>query len=428
MGQNESIEDLLYEMVKAKASDLYIKAGSPPVMRVGGKLTGIDNERWKERSLTPLETEALAYSLMGERQRKKFEQEMEADLAYSASGLGRFRVNIFRQRNSVAMVLRLVPFTIPPFETLNLPEVIIELAETERGIVLATGATGSGKSTTLAAMIDHINRTRRAHIVTIEDPIEFLHRDNLSIINQREVEMDTLSFADALRHVVRQNPDVIMIGEMRDLASLQAAMSAAETGHFVLTTMHTIDATQTIERIINFFPPHQHNHIRLQLALCLRAIISLRLLPRCDVEGGRIPACEILIVTPLIKKLIEENKISQIPSAIAGGGFYGMQTFNQSLVSLYQRQMITYEEALNASTNPEEFKLNVRGIYSGKEVSMEEFITKETEDEKVAKIGGKQVMGERHHKAQPAKKEGVGSKKSRSAILKAADQYRDKNF
>ncbi|MEW6102581.1 MAG: PilT/PilU family type 4a pilus ATPase [bacterium] len=378
MNPEESIEELLGLMVEAKASDLFIKVGSPPVVRVAGRLVNLQSEKWKERRLTPQETESFAYSVMNEKQRKNFEEKMEQDLAYSASGLGRFRINIFRQRNSIAMALRLVPFNIPPFEDLNLPEVIRELAETERGIIIVTGVTGSGKSTTLASMVDHINKQRRCHIVTVEDPIEFLHRDALSIINQREVEMDTLSFNDALIHVVRQNPDVIMVGEMRDITSLQAALSAAETGHFVLTTMHTLDATQTLERIINFFPPYQHNQIRMQLVLCLKAIISLRLLPRCDIEG-RVPGCEVLVVTPFIRKLIEENKISQIPSAIADGGFYGMQTFNQSLIGLYQRGMVSYDDALSASTNPEEFKLNIRGIYSGKDVIMEEYVPKEEE-------------------------------------------------
>jgi len=400
MNSSESIEELLALMVEMKASDLFIKVGSPPIVRIAGRLANLQSEKWKERKLTPQETEGFAYSVMNEKQRKNFEEKMEQDLAYSASGLGRFRINIFRQRNSIAMAIRLVPFNIPPFEDLNLPEVIRELAETERGIIIVTGVTGSGKSTTLASMIDHINKNRRCHIVTIEDPIEFLHRDNLSIINQREVEMDTLSFNDALIHVVRQNPDVIMVGEMRDIISLQAALSAAETGHFVLTTMHTLDATQTLERIINFFPPYQHNQIRMQLVLCLRAVISLRLLPRCDIEG-RVPACEVLVTTPFIKKLIEENKIFQIPQAIADGEFYGMQTFNQSLIGLYQRGMVSYDDALYASTNPEEFKLNIRGIYSGKDVIMEEYLPKE---------------------------EGVPTKedtkqKAASGILKTKDQY-----
>lgn len=405
----ETIEGILYEMVEVNASDLYIKAGSPAMIRLGGKLAKIPNERWKDKILSPVETESLAYSVMSERQAKRFEEEMGLDLAYSASGLGRFRVNIYRQRNSVAMAIRLVPFNIPPFETLNLPPVLTDIADTERGIVLTTGVTGSGKSTTLASMIDHINKTKRKNIITIEDPIEFLFKDNQSIISQREVEMDTPSFPAALRHVVRQNPDVIMVGEIRDLPSLEAAMSAAETGHFVLTTMHTIDASQTIERIINFYPPHQHGHIRLQLAMCLKAIVSLRLVPRCDVEVGRVPGCEILVVTPLIKKLIEENKLSQIPAAIAGGGFYGMQSFNQSLVSLYQRQMITYEEALNATTSPEEFKLNVRGIYSGKDASMEDYIPKEEEKEKEEEEKIEKQISER--------------KMAHSGILRGGKQY-----
>jgi twitching motility protein PilT len=362
-----TINEFLMEMVRRRASDMYLKVGSPPVLRIDGMLTYMEKEDGELYDrLPPAETSELAYSIMTEEQKAKFEKKLELDLAYSASGIGRFRVNIFYQRNSIAMVFRRIPFEIPSFEELYLPEIIKDLASIPRGLIIVTGATGSGKSTTLAAMIDHINSTRRCHVITIEDPIEFLHRDREAIIEQREVEMDTHSFADALRHVVRQNPDVVMIGEMRDVESLTAALSAAETGHLVLSTMHTIDATQTIERIINFYPPYQHQQVRMQLALVLKGIISLRLVPRAD-GMGRVPGVEILTVTPLIRKLIEEGKTAQISSAVAGGKFYGMQTFNQSLLSFYQNGIISFEDALDASSNPEEFRLNVRGIYAGGE-------------------------------------------------------------
>lgn len=360
------INEYLRKMIQEKASDMYLKAGSPPVLRIDGKLTYMmtdDNVDVLPR-FSPVETSDLAYSLLDESQKRKFEATHELDIAYSASGIGRFRCNIFCQRNTTALVFRMIPFDIPTFEELYLPEVIRDLASIPRGLIVVTGATGSGKSTTLAAMIDHINSNRRAHVLTVEDPIEFLHRDRESIIEQREVEMDTISFAEALKHVVRQNPDVIMIGEMRDIESLSACLSAAETGHLVLTTMHTIDASQTIERIVNFFPPYQHQQVRMQLSLILRGVISLRLLPRAD-GTGRVPAVEILTVTPLVRKLIEESKTVQITSAITGGKFYGMQSFNQSLVSLYQNGLVTFEDALDASSNPEEFRLNIRGIYAG---------------------------------------------------------------
>lgn len=361
-----TVNDYLRRMKQLRASDMYLKVGSAPVIRVDGKLTHMMSEDGIDvlPKFSPNETAEIAFSIMDEHQKQKFERDFEIDLAYSASGIGRFRANIFQQRNTIAVVFRLIPFDIPGFDELYLPEVIRDLASIPRGLIIVTGATGSGKSTTLAAMIDQINSTKRVHIVTVEDPIEFLHRDRDSVIEQREVLMDTHSFADALKHVVRQNPDVIMIGEMRDLESLEAALSSAETGHLVFSTMHTIDAPSTIERIINFFPPYQHAQVRVQLSLVLKGVISLRLLPRAD-GTGRVPAVEILTITPLVRKLIEEGKTSQISSAITGGKFYGMQTFNQSLVNLYQNGLITFEDALDASTNPEEFRLNIRGIYAG---------------------------------------------------------------
>jgi twitching motility protein PilT len=360
------VDELLRIMAEANASDLHLKAGSAPVLRIYGKLVSITqiSPSWKGRFLTPTQTKEFARQVMNEHQLRRFEESLEIDLAYSVSGFGRFRVNILCQRGSVGLVFRRVPFEIPGFEGLNLPEAVRELAEEPRGLVLVTGQAGSGKSTTLAAMIDHINSTRRCNIITIEDPIEFLHRDKMGIVNQREIGMDTLSFADALRHILRQDPDVILIGEMRDLETISAAIMAAETGHLVLSTLHTIDCPQTIERIINFFPPYQHHQLRMQLSLLLRGVISLRLLPRADKEG-LVPAVEVMKGTGLIKKLIAENKLYEIGDAIADGGFYGMQTFNQSLVSLYQRGMVSYDDAIAAASNPEELKLAFKGIYTG---------------------------------------------------------------
>ncbi|MDI6704035.1 MAG: PilT/PilU family type 4a pilus ATPase [bacterium] len=362
------IRELLKIMVDRGASDIHLKVGSPPVLRVDGRLQYIDSDNWRDRRLSPKETEMIAKGIItNPEQMEKFKKTNEADLAYSVSGIGRFRVCVFCQRGSIGIVLRFVPFEIPEFETLNLPDVVLRLAEEPRGLILVTGQAGSGKSTTLAAMIEHINRTRSSHIVTIEDPIEFLHKDKKSIIDQREVGLDTLSFHGALRHILRQDPDVILIGEMRDLETITAALSAAETGHLVLSTLHTIDASQTIERIINFYPPHQHNQIRMQLSLILKGIISMRLLPAAT--GGQVPAVEVLVATGLVKKLIFEGRTAEITDAIVKGKFYGMQTFNQSLISLYQNGKITYDEALSAASNPEELKLHLSGIFAGEESS-----------------------------------------------------------
>ncbi len=358
------LSELLKEMKKHNASDMYLKAGSVPIVRVYGKLTNMDHEVFGTYRLSPQESANLAFSILNEDQHGKFEQRRELDLSYGLSGVGRFRINIFHQRNTIASVYRLIPFDLPGFEELHLPQGIKKLAELSRGLIVVTGATGSGKSTTLAAMIDYINGIKRKHIITIEDPIEFLFRDKESLIEQREVEMDTWSFSDALKHIVRQNPDIIMIGEMRDVLSLEAAINAAETGHLVLTTMHTINTAQTIERMINFFPPYQHAQIRLQLSIVLEGIIGMRLLSRAEISG-RIPAVELLMATPLIKKLIEEGKTHQIPEFISTGKFYGMQTFNQSLENLYKQGLIGFEEAVAASSNPEEFRLTAKGIYAG---------------------------------------------------------------
>jgi twitching motility protein PilT len=351
------IDELLRIHVERGASDLHLKVGSPPTLRIGHLLVSISEEK-----LTPEQTREFALSLLNEEQQRRFFQEKEMEFSYSAKGIGRFRVSLFHQRGSVSLVLRHVPFQIPDFEKLHLPEAVRHLADQHHGLVLVVGQARSGKSTTLSAMLHHINKERRAHIVTIEDPIEFLHTDIKCIVNQREIEEDTSSFAEALRHIVRQDPDVIMIGELRDTESVSAALSIAETGHLVLSTLHTQDAPQTVERIMSFFPPHQQDVVRVQLATVLRGVIAQRLVPRKD-EEGLVPAVEIMIVTPFIRKLIEEGKIKEIATAIEKKGeFYGMQTFNDALLRLYREGKIGYEDALKYSVDPERMRLALKGI------------------------------------------------------------------
>jgi len=297
--------------------------------------------------------------------RERFKKSPEVDLAYSVAGLGRFRCSVFQQRGTVGLVLRVIPVQIRTIEELSLPPVLVKISDEERGLVLVTGTTGSGKSTTLAAMVDRINRTRCLHVLTVEDPIEFLHRDHKSIVNQREVSTDTRSFAHAMRAALRQDPDVILVGEMRDFETVETALLAAETGHLVFSTLHTLDATETINRIIAVFPPHQQKQIRLQLASVLRAVISQRLVPRADGQG-RCPAVEVLVTTPFIRDcIVDKEKTHLIQTAIAAGtSQYGMQTFDQSLQGLLRRNLVTYEEALRWATNIDEFKLKVQGIAS----------------------------------------------------------------
>ena len=292
------------------------------------------------------------------------------DLAYGVPGLGRFRVNVFQQRGTVGLVLRVIPMLIKTVDELGLPAILKKIASEERGLVLVTGTTGSGKSTTLAAMIDHINRTRSAHVMTVEDPIEFLHRDNQSIINQREVNVDTRSFAFALRSALRQDPDVILVGEMRDFETIETGLLAAETGHLVFSTLHTLDATETINRIIAVFPPHQQKQVRLQIASVLKAVVSQRLMPRADGKG-RVPAVEVMISTPFIRDcIVDKEKTHMIPGAIAQGtSQYGMQTFDQSIFALFTQGLVSYEEALRWASNVDEFKLKVQCISTTSEMS-----------------------------------------------------------
>ncbi len=353
------IDDLLRMATSFGASDLHLRAGSYPVIRVNGELRPVSGVN----RLTQDETLEMAFSMMSNRQKMHFKDAYEVDIGYGVAGLGRFRVNIFQQRNSIGIVARVISDYVRNFSELGLPPVLNKIAEENRGLVLVTGTTGSGKSTTLAAMIDSINQSRNSHIVTVEDPIEFLHKDKKSFITQREVDVDTRSFAEALRGSLRQDPDVILVGEMRDLETIETALLAAETGHLVFSTLHTLDASETLTRIITAFPPYQQKSIRIQLAGLLKAVVSQRLMKSAR-GTSRVPAVEVLISTPLIRDyILHEEKTSQVRDAIAAGtSQYGMQTFDQSLFYLYQSELITLEEALRGSTNPDEFRLRLAGI------------------------------------------------------------------
>ena len=363
------IDDFLRVATQLGASDLHCKAGSRPFMRISGELCPIQNSP----RLTQEDTLDMAFSMMSNRQKQRFKEVSEADIAYGVTGLGRFRANIFQQRGTVGMVLRVIPDKVRTITELGLPPVIESIAEDQRGLILVTGTTGSGKSTTLAAMIDHINASRGGHIITIEDPIEFLHRDRRSFVTQREVDVDTRSFAEALRGALRQDPDVILVGEMRDHETIETALTAAETGHLVLSTLHTLDATETIRRIVSSFPPHLQKSVRIQLAGILRAVISMRLVRAADGEA-RVPAAEIMVSTGLIRDyIINEEKTSLIRDAIAAGtSQYGMQTFDQSFFTLYHSGLITIDEALRGSSNPDEFRLRVAGIRSAADQAKED--------------------------------------------------------
>lgn len=354
------LRDALDEMVRRNASDLHLKAGRPPVLRIHGEL--------HDSTLAPLRPDDLrraADQILNPRQREQFAERKEIDFAIGVQGLGRFRTNIFQQRGTLGFSFRAIPFEVPSLDDLELPEVLQQIALAPRGLVLVTGVTGSGKSTTLASMIRFMNERRAVNIVTVEDPIEYLHRDARSIVSQREVGSDTHSFNDALRHVLRQDPDVIMLGEIRDRTSMETALKAADTGHLVVSTLHTTDAAQTIGRVISFFPPHQHAEIRTMLALALRAVISLRLIPRAD-GRGRAPAAEVLVNTAAIAEAIRQgDPLQNIPSLIAEGrAQYGMQTFDQSLMELYRRGLISMDWAMHYASNPSEFALRISGVES----------------------------------------------------------------
>jgi twitching motility protein PilT len=368
------LDDLLITATAHFASDLHLKVGSVPVMRIGGELHTIA----EAPRLSPDDTLDMAFSIMSNRQKQKLKEFSEVDIAYSVNGLGRFRANIFQQRGTVSMVLRVIPDHTKNAAQLGLPPVVDRICEERRGLILVTGATGSGKSTTLAAMIDRINATRSGHIVTIEDPIEFLHRDKKAFVTQREVEVDTRSFAEALRGALRQDPDVILVGEMRDLETIETALTAAETGHLVLSTLHTLDATETVTRIVSSFPSHQQKSVRIQLAGILKAVISMRLV-RAAKGSGRVPATEVLVSTGLIRDyIINEEKTYLIREAIANGSSqYGMQTFDQSLFALLQAGRITFEEAIHNASNADEFKMRVSGIMSTGQAMTAESLKKE---------------------------------------------------
>jgi len=363
------IDDLLRMAMSFGASDLHLRAGSTPVIRVNGELRPLSGVT----KLNQDETLEMAFSMMSNRQKQHFKEVFEVDLGYGVTGLGRFRVNIFQQRNSIGIVARVISDHIRNFNELGLPPVLNTIGSENRGLILVTGTTGSGKSTTLAAMVDHINQQRNCHIVTIEDPIEFLHKDKESYITQREVDVDTRSFAEALRGSLRQDPDVILVGEMRDLETIETALVAAETGHLVLSTLHTLDAAETLTRIISAFPPYQQKSVRIQLAGLLKAVVSQRLM-KSSKGNSRVPAVEVLISTPLIRDyILHEEKTGSIRDVIAAGtSQYGMQTFDQSLFYLYQSGLIALEEALRGATNPDEFRLRLAGIQNTTTIAKEE--------------------------------------------------------
>jgi len=364
-----NLKELLSEMIAKQASDLHLRVGLKPMLRVDGRLQPVGEER-----LGPTDMEKAVEQVLNPEQKSVFDRKNELDLALSVSKMGRFRVNFYRQRGTTGIAFRLVRSVIPSFEELNLPSALQKLADERRGLIIVTGTTGSGKSTTLAAMIDRINRTRAENILTIEDPIEYIFRDEQSIISQREIGGDTASFVSALRQAFRQDPDVILIGEVRDIETMSIALTAADTGHLVLTTLHTLNAVETISRIISFYPPHQHQQIRLLLSATLRAVICQRLMPRSD-GPGRVPAVEVLVSTASVREYIADpTKSPLIPELIESGAIqYGMQSFDQSIMDLFKRGIISYEEAMAQATNPDDFDLRLKGITGASERGWEEF-------------------------------------------------------
>lgn len=345
-----SMEELLRLMVEVGASDLHITVGVPPVLRIDGRITRTDFDVLRSE-----DTKRLVYEILTENQIERFEREKELDFSFELEGISRYRVNVFWQRGNVASVIRAIPTKIRTIDELMLPKAVYDLCNLRRGLVLVTGITGSGKSTTLAAMIDYINSTRAEHIITIEDPIEFVHQHKKSIVNQREVYEDTRSFAEALKRALREDPDVILVGEMRDLETTSMAITAAETGHLVFATLHTIDAPQTIDRIIDQYPPHQQQQVRIMLSGCLAGVLSQQLLPRATGKG-RVAAVAVMINTPAIANLIREGKTAQIYSYIQSGGQYGMQTMDQALRDLVLKRLVRFEDALERAENKQEFK------------------------------------------------------------------------
>ena len=364
-GSSFDYKAVLQHMIQSNASDLHLKVGRPPTLRIDGHMVSMDQAALKQEDLR-----SLAEQIMAPKNIKEFSEQKESDFALAVPGIGRFRVNAYQQRGTIAYALRAVPFQAKTIAELNLPEVCERIALMPRGLILVTGITGSGKSTALASMLHYINQNRHANIITIEDPIEFLHRDIKSSINQREVGTDTNNFAQALRRVLRQDPDILLVGEIRDLDTLDTALKAAETGHLVFSTLHTTDATQTINRVLSFYPPHQQTEVRYMLSTALRAIISLRLVRRAD-KKGRVPAAEILVNTEAVRDQIRDlSKALNIPGLIKEGSVaYGMQTFDQSLMNWYHKGVISYDDALFAATNPAEFALRVQGINASSDTS-----------------------------------------------------------
>ncbi len=356
------IDDLLRMVVQRDASDLHLRAGEPPILRIHGDLKRTDLPR-----LTAEDVKNLLYAILNEERKQRFERDKELDLSYEVPGLARFRVNMFWQQRCVGAALRLIPFRIRTIDELLMPPAVKELSMRPRGLLLVTGPTGSGKSTSLAAMIDHINTHKRCHIMTIEDPIEYMHHDKLSIINQRELGVDTHSFADALRHVMRQNPDVILVGEMRDLETIHLAITAAETGHLVMSTVHTQDAPQTIDRIVDVFPPEQQQQIRMQLSVVLVGVLSQTLLPNAQ-GTGRVAAFELMVATPSVRNLIREGKTHQLYMDIQTGAEYGMQTLDSCLLNLVRKGLVDFEDAIAKSSNPRDFEQRAQRMMAGVQV------------------------------------------------------------
>jgi len=378
------LNQILLEALSQEASDVHIKVGSPPILRVNGAL-----KAWsKIKPFDHNEVSKMAFGLMNDWQKERFIKNREVDMGYEVYGLGRFRVNVFQQRGKIRIALRIVPYQIKTLPELHLPPVLKDICLEQRGLILVTGTTGSGKSTTLASMIDIINGNRNCHIITVEDPIEFIHEDKKSLIDQREIGSDTSTFSSALRVALRQDPDVILVGEMRDFETIETALTAAETGHLVMSTLHTLNATETITRIISVFPPYHQKQVRLQLAAVLKGVISQRLVPRAD-GIGRVPAVEVLISTARVRECItEKDKTNEINDAIAKGQTaYGMQSFDQSLMFLMKEGLITYDEALKHCTNPDDFALRVKGILATSDTTWEDFEVLEKEKEETKETG-----------------------------------------
>jgi len=384
------LNQILVEALTKEASDVHIKEGSPPIFRVNGAL-----KPWtKFKSFDHNDLSKMAFGLMNDWQKERFIKNREVDMGYEVYGLGRFRVNVFQQRGKLRIALRIVPYQIKALEELHLPKVLETISLEQRGLILVTGTTGSGKSTTLASMIDIINKNRNCHILTIEDPIEFIHEDKKSVIDQREIGSDTSTFSSALRVALRQDPDVILVGEMRDFETIETALTAAETGHLVMSTLHTLNATETVTRIITAFPPYHQKQVRLQLSGILKGVVSQRLVPRADGKG-RVPAVEVLVSTARVREcIVERDKTNELQDAIAKGvTSYGMQSFDQSLMFLLNESLITYDEALKHCTNPDDFALRVKGILASSDTTWDDFegmekvkdeVKKKEEDEKRA--------------------------------------------